>query len=199
MKTVTGCLFASLLIVTFEAQAAGWNINYCKDLTADKFHKAATSAFHKRKFQIEEDTPSSLTGALKGKKVEITMTAPGRIVIGWVPGFGHKKDTWLKRVRYDVLWELAGEAKTGEWTINWCKDLTADDFHRAAIRAFQQRVFVIEEDTPSSVTGARKGKKIEIVMTAPGHILVRWVPGFGYKKDNWLKSIWRDTSVALGE
>ncbi len=102
MKTVTGCLFASLLIVTFEAQAAGWDINYCKDLTADKFHKAATWAFHNRKFAIEEDTPSSLTGARKGKKIEIAMTAPGHIVIRWVPGFGHKKDNWLKSLWRDT-------------------------------------------------------------------------------------------------
>jgi len=98
-----------------------------------------------------------------------------------------------------VLWGLAGEAKTGEWTINWCKDLTVDEFHKAAKWAFNKRVFVIEEDTPSSLTGVRKGKKVEIAMTTPGHIVIRWVPGFGHKKDNWLKSLWRDVSVALAE
>jgi hypothetical protein len=36
-------------------------------------------------------------------------------------------------------------------------------------------------------------------MTAPGQIVIRWVPGFGYEKDNWLKNLWRDVSVALAE
>ncbi len=90
-------------------------------------------------------------------------------------------------------------AQAGDWTINWCQDLTVDQFHKAAIWAFQKRKYAIEEDTPSSLTGAQKGKKVEIAMTAPRHIVIRWVPGFGYKKDNWLKSLWRDVSVRLAE
>jgi len=50
-----------------------------------------------------------------------------------------------------------------------------------------------------SLTGAQKGKKVEIAMTAPGHIVIRWVPGFGYEKDNWLKNLWWDVSVALAQ
>ena len=98
-----------------------------------------------------------------------------------------------------ALFFVSIEAQAGEWTINYCKDLTADQFHKAAKWAFNKRVFVIEEDTPSSLTGARKGKKIEVTMTAPGHIVIRWVPGFGYHKDNWLKSIWRDVSGRLAQ
>jgi hypothetical protein len=98
-----------------------------------------------------------------------------------------------------MLWGLAGEAKTGEWTINWCKDLAVDDFHKAAKWAFHKRRYTIEKDTPSSLIGAQKDKKVEITMTASGRIVIRWVPGFGYTKDNWLKNLWRDVAVALAE
>ena len=49
----------------------------------------------------------SLSGAQSGKKVEIAMTAPGQIVIRWVPGFGYTSDTWLKNLYQDVTWRLA--------------------------------------------------------------------------------------------
>ena len=88
-------------------------------------------------------------------------------------------------------------AQAGDWTINYCKDLTVAEFHKAARWAFNNRKFVIEKVTPSSLTGARKGKKVEVAMTAPGQIVIRWVPGFGYEKDNWLKNLRWDVSVAL--
>jgi len=90
-------------------------------------------------------------------------------------------------------------AQAGDWTINYCKDLTVDEFHEAAKWAFQKRKYVIEEDTPSSLTGAQKGKMVEVSMTAPGQIVIRWVPGFGYHKDDWLKYLWREVSVALAD
>ena len=90
-------------------------------------------------------------------------------------------------------------AQAGDWTINYCKDLTVDEFHKAAKWAFQKRKYVVEEDTPGSLTGAQKGRMVEISMTAPGHIVIRWVPGFGYHKDDWLKYLWREVSVALAD
>ncbi len=90
--TLTGFLVGALFFVSIGAQAGEWTINYCKDLTVDEFHEAAKWAFQKRRYIVEDDTPSSLTGALKGKKVEVSMTAPGQIVIRWVPGFGYEKD-----------------------------------------------------------------------------------------------------------
>ena len=107
MKTLVGSLLAVLLSTAVWAQAGSSDINYCKDLTADDFHAAAKSSFEKRKYQIEEDTPSSLTGGLQGKKVEIAMTDPGHIVIRWVPGFGHGSDKWLNRLYQDLTWQLA--------------------------------------------------------------------------------------------
>ncbi len=107
MKTLAGSLLAVLLSISVGVQAGNWNINYCKDLTVDEFHAAAKWSFQRWKYQIEEDTPSSLTGGLRGKKVEIAMTDPGHIVIRWVPGFGHGSDKWLNRLYQDLTWQLA--------------------------------------------------------------------------------------------
>ena len=98
-----------------------------------------------------------------------------------------------------MLWSLAGATQRGEWTINWCKDLTVDAFHKAAKWALRKKKYTVEEDTPSSLTGAQKGRKVEVSMTTPGQIVIRWVPGFGYEKDDWLKYLWRDVSVRLAE
>ena len=199
MKTSAGSLFAILLSISIGAQADSWSINYCKDLTVDDFHAAAKWSFQKRKYQIETDTPSSLTGGQRGKKVEIAMMVPGHIVIRWVPGFENQGDGWLKNLKSDMLWKLTGESEQGKWSINWCKDLTVDDFHAAAKWSFQKRKYQIETDTPSSLTGGQRGKKVEIAMTAPGHIVIRWVPGFGYTSDTWLKNLYWDVTWRLAE
>ena len=190
-------LLGSLVLTSVGAQAGDWTIDYCKDLSSDRFTAAARWAFRNRGYQIEKDTPTSLIGALRGKKVAITMTTPGDILIRWVPGFGYNEDNWLKNVRFDVLWALAGEARTGALTINWCKDLSSDRFTAAARWAFRNRGYQIQKDTPTSLIGALEGKKVEITMATPGDIVIRWVPGFGYKKDNWLENLWRDVDVAL--
>jgi len=199
MKTLAGSLLAVLLSISVGVQAGNWNINYCKDLTVDEFHAAAKWSFQRRKYQIEEDTPSSLTGGQRGKKVEIAMTDPGQIVIRWVPEFGHTKDNWLRNLKHDMLRKLAGEAEQGKLGINWCKDLTVDEFHAAAKWSFQTRKYQIEEDTPSSLTGGLRGKKVEIAMTDPGHIVIRWVPGFGHGSDKWLNRLYQDLTWQLAE
>ena len=190
-------VLGSLVFTSVGAQAGDWTIGYCKDLSADRFTAAARWAFRSREYQIEKDTPTSLIGILKGKKVEITMTAPGYIVIRWVPGFGYKKDDWFENLSRDMLWALAGKAKTGALTINWCKDLSSDRFAAAARWALRNRGYEIERDTPTSLIGALKDKKVEITMIAPGDIVIRWVPGFGYEKDNWLENLWRDVASRL--
>ncbi len=199
MKTVVGGLLAVLLSVSVGAQADGIDINYCKDLTVDDFYAAAKWSFHIRKYQIEEDTPSSLTGGQKGKKVEIAMTDPRHVVIRWVPGFANQGNDWLKNLKQDMLWKLAGEKEKGKWSINWCKDLTVEDFHAVATWSFHKRKYQIEEDSPSSLIGAQKGKKVEIAMTDPGQIVIRWVPGFAYSRDGWLDNLYRDVTWRLTE
>ena len=107
MKTLAGSLLAVLLSFSVGAQEGSSDINYCNDLTVDDFNAAAKWSFQKRKYEIEEDSSSSLTGGQRGKKVEIAMTDPGHIVIRWVPGFGHTKDDWLRNLKHDMLRKLA--------------------------------------------------------------------------------------------
>ncbi len=201
MKTLAGSLIAVLFSVSVSvgAQSGRTELNYCEDVTANDFRAAAKWSFINRNYQIEEDTPSSITGGQRGKKVEIAMMDSGRIVIRWVPGFAYSKDDWLVNLKQDMLQKLAGEAEKGKWTINWCKDLTVDEFYAAAKWSLQKRKYQIEEDTPSSLTGEQKGKKVQITMTDPGRIVIRWVPGFGYGSDGWLDRLYRDVIGRLAE
>ena len=199
MKVLASVLLAVLFSISAAAQADDMDINYCKDLTAEDFYAAAKWSFAKRKYQIEEDTPSSVIGAQKGKKVQIAMTAPGQIAIRWVPGFGYTSDGWLKNLKYDMLWKLAGKAEQGMVSINWCKDLSEDDFNSTAKLSLEQGRYQIEEDTSSRLIGSQQGKKVEIAMTEPGHIVIRWVPGFGYSSDKWLRNVFVNLTWHLAE
>ena len=199
MKSLTGIVLGVLFTFSVGAQAESLDINFCKDLTEEDFNSVAILSFSKRKYQIEINTPTSLTGTQRGKKVEIAMTAPGQITVRWVPGFGYTKDDWLVNLKHDMLWELAGDSEQGKLTVNWCKDLTVDDFHAVAVWALEKRKFQIEEDTQSSITGARQGKKVEIAMTDPGHIVISWVPGFGHSHDKWLRQLFGEVTWRLAE
>ena len=197
MKAMQIILLGSLFF-PFGANAADWIFNYCENLTSDRFLKAAKSALTERRYKIEKETPNSIIGAQRGKKVEVTMTSPRRIVVRWVPGFGYRKDNWLKTVRNDVRNKVVGAIIPGvEWSINWCASLTVEEFHKAARATFLGRGFQIKVDDGNYVIGARKGKRILITMTRPGYIKVMWVPGFGYEKDNWLNALYDDMIWAL--
>ncbi len=81
-----------------------------------------------------------------------------------------------------------------EQTINLsaCRGLTVEDFNAVAKWALTKRRYRIEKDTGDTLTGAQKKYKVEIAMTGPEQIVVRWKPGFGAQKDNWLISLKRD-------
>ena len=199
MKALASILLAVLFSISAAAQADNMDIKYCKDLTAEDFYATAKWSFAKRRYQIEEDTPSSVIGAQKGKKVQIAMTAPGQIAIRWVPGFGHTSDGWLKNLKHDMLWKLAGKAEQGEVSINWCKDLSEDDFNSTAKLSLERGRYQIEEDTSSRLIGSQQGKKVEIAMTEPGQIAIRWVPDYGHSSDKWLRNIFVNLTWQLAE
>ncbi len=110
MKVLTSCLLGSLLFLANQVYAEQTiNLAACRGLTVEDFHAVAKYALNKRRYQIEEDTGDTLTGAQKIYKVEIAMTSPEQIVIRWKPGFGYKKDNWLISLKKDVLWRLFSE------------------------------------------------------------------------------------------
>ncbi len=197
MKATTACLTGVSLLLISLGVRADVTLHYCKDLTADQFGRAAHTAFTAEKWQVEQEGPSSVVGKDGSKKVEIAMTEPGTVVLRWLPGSEDKKEKRLVDLGEQVLWALATVSKPGEVTTNWCKDLTTEKFHKAALAALLKRQFSIEKDTPSSLVGAQKKYKVEVVMDAPGRIAVRWVPGYGYTRNNWLDNLTRDISWSL--
>ena len=79
----------------------------CAAFSAEYVHGLAKFALQKRGYRIEEDTPTTLVGALKELKVEMVVE-PSRLVIRWKEGFGsEKKDNWLRNLKTDVLWHMA--------------------------------------------------------------------------------------------
>ena len=69
MKALASILLAVLFSISAAAQADNMDINCCADLTAEDFYAAAKWSFAIRRYQMEEDTQSSVIGAQKGKKV----------------------------------------------------------------------------------------------------------------------------------
>lgn len=76
-------------------------------LTQTDVHSLAMRAFEKRRYNIEEDTPTMVVGELEDLKVEIIFDDPTDIVIRWKEGFEHRRDQWLRNLKTDILWELA--------------------------------------------------------------------------------------------
>lgn len=70
-------------------------------------HALAMSAFEKREYNIEEDTPTMIVGEQDDLKVEIIFEDTTDIVIRWKEGFGHRRDQWLRNLKTDILWGLA--------------------------------------------------------------------------------------------
>jgi hypothetical protein len=197
MKATTACLTASLLFVSLAARAADLTFHYCKDLTADQFRRAATTALTQRRYKIDQQGSSSVTGSDGQKKIEIAMTDPRALVVRWMSGSENKNERDITNIQYAMLWALTTESKLGEVAISWCTDLTTEKFHRIALAALHGRHYAIEQDTPSSLIGAQKKYKVEITMPTPGRIVTRWVPGYGYNKNNWLDNLTRDMTWSL--
>jgi hypothetical protein len=75
-------------------------------LTAEALHELAEYALSRRRYTIEENSPTLLVGEQDKLRVEIIIEPP-RMTIRWKEGFGHDKDLWLRNLKTDVLWRLA--------------------------------------------------------------------------------------------
>ncbi len=60
----------------------------------------------------------------------------------------------LTRFLVGALFFVSIDAQAGEWTINYCKDLTVDEFHEAAKWAFQKRKYVIVGETANGLSSS---------------------------------------------
>jgi hypothetical protein len=197
MKLIIALLVASAMFLSFRAHATGPTIHYCKDLTADQFHKAARMALNERRYKIESESANSVIGRSGGKKAEFEMRGARIIVVGWVAGFGGEDQRHLTALKNEMLWALAGERRPGEVTINWCDDLTTDWFHRVAVGVLHRRHYKIEVDSPNGVIARIKELKVDITIEKTGRIVIKWVPGYAYHKDNYLNNLFEDITWTL--
>jgi hypothetical protein len=95
-------------VLATGAQAADQviKLNECEALTSEELHELAIYALTKRRYNIEDDSPTLLVGEQEGRKVEIVIE-PTTMVVRWKEGFGHTKDQWLRNLKTDILWRLA--------------------------------------------------------------------------------------------
>jgi hypothetical protein len=107
MRVLPFCIGVGFAALGTSAHAADQVIDLSElQASADVLHSAAEYALTRRRYNIEENTATMLVGEQDDLRAEI-MIAPGRVVIRWKEGFGHKNDQWLRNLKTDILWRLA--------------------------------------------------------------------------------------------
>jgi hypothetical protein len=95
-------------VASSSALAADQHIRLTEcPLAVSDVHTLALLALQKRRYNVEEDTPTMLVGEQDDLKVEIIFADTTDIVIRWTEGFGNKNDQWLRNLKTDILWEMA--------------------------------------------------------------------------------------------
>ena len=108
MRMLAATLGLTVLAVGAPALAADQliKLSECEALTPAEVHEWAETALTRRKYTIEENTPTLLTGEQDNLRVEIVIE-PMQIVVRWKDGFAGKNDYWLRNLKTDLLWRLA--------------------------------------------------------------------------------------------
>jgi hypothetical protein len=109
MRVTAGLVILAGLSGLSTAAFADEVINFpsCAAFSAEYLHGLAKFALQKRRYGIEEDTPTTLVGEQDKLKVEM-IVEPSHLVIRWKDGFGsEKKNNWLRNLKTDVLWRMA--------------------------------------------------------------------------------------------
>jgi hypothetical protein len=108
MRIVAASFGLAVLMVGAPAFAADQviKLSECEALTPAEVHEWAETALTRRKYTIEENTPTLLTGEQDNLRVEIVIE-PMQVVVRWKEGFAGKNDYWLRNLKTDVLWRLA--------------------------------------------------------------------------------------------
>lgn len=109
MRVLALCVGVGFAVLGAPSRAADQVIDLSEFealASAEILHAAAEYALTRRRYNIEENTATMLVGEQDDLRVEIVV-APGRVLIRWKEGFGHKNDQWLRNLKTDVLWRLA--------------------------------------------------------------------------------------------
>jgi hypothetical protein len=96
---------------------------------------------------------------------------------------------------------LAPTAWAADQVINLakCQNLTTKDLHTMALKALSDRRYNIEEDTPGMIVAEQNKLKVEVLISAPERIVIRWKEGFGHPRDTWLRNLKTSFLWALAE
>jgi len=77
--------------------------------------------------------------------------------------------------------------------------MTTKQFHDAAKYAFKNRGYQVEDIGPTAVTASLRGKTVEMVITVPGQIVIRYKEGSELGRDQWLRNLKTDVLWELTE
>jgi hypothetical protein len=108
MRALALCLGLGVAALGAPAYAADQviDLSEIRGITNEALHELAEYALTRRRYTIEENTPTLIVGEQDRLKVEVIIAAP-RMTIRWKEGFGHDRDLWLRSIKTDVLWRLA--------------------------------------------------------------------------------------------
>jgi hypothetical protein len=86
---------------------------------------------------------------------------------------------------------LSREATAADQIINLaeCENLTVEQLHEIALAALEIRQYNIEEDTLDLIVGEQGNLKVEVLISAPQQVVIRWKEGFGHRRDQWLRNL----------
>jgi hypothetical protein len=82
--------------------------------------------------------------------------------------------------------------------LNECQ-ITQNDLHALALRALDNRGYNIEQDTPTLIVGEQQELKVEILIEPENSMVIRWMEGFGHRRDLWLRNLKTDILWYLAE
>jgi hypothetical protein len=105
MRVVVASLGVGLLAVVGPARAADQVINLpeCAAVSTEDVRAMAEASFVKRRYNIEENTPTLIMAELDDKRVEV-LIEPQKVIVRWKEGYAGKNDLWLRNLKTDILW-----------------------------------------------------------------------------------------------
>jgi len=108
MRALALCLGLGVAALGTPAYAADQIIDLSEipGISVEALHELAEYALVRRRYTIEENTPTLIVAEQDRLRVEVLIEPP-RMTIRWKEGFGHDRDVWLRGIKTDILWRLA--------------------------------------------------------------------------------------------
>ncbi len=97
---------------------------------------------------------------------------------------------------------LANQMSAADETINLhCRSLTEAEFTDIGTRVLTKRRYEVSHGRCRGlcVKGKLKRYRVNILLVKPDQIVIRWVPGFSGRTDQWLRNLKTDIVWKLAE